>query len=187
MNIFIIEKCPIKAAQSQCDKHVVKMCTESAQMLCTAHRMLDGIETKRRSISGKRLVRYYVHPEYEDVLMKAVHFNHPCSVWTRETNNNYNWHFVHWKALCDEYTYRYGKVHKSWRDLSGILEAHPRNITIGYLKPRPFAISDAVPIDHSNPVETYRRFYETKQNNFAMLWQKGRPRPEWFNELNSTL
>ena len=35
MNIFAINENPIVAAQEQCDKHVVKMIVESAQMLST--------------------------------------------------------------------------------------------------------------------------------------------------------
>jgi len=35
MNIFYLDKDPVKAAQYSCDKHVVKMILESAQMLCT--------------------------------------------------------------------------------------------------------------------------------------------------------
>ena len=42
MNIFYLDTDPVLAAQMQCDKHVVKMILESAQMLCTAHRVLDG-------------------------------------------------------------------------------------------------------------------------------------------------
>ena len=53
MNIFVLDKNPIKAAQQHCDKHVVKMIVESGQMLSTAHRILDGKETRRPSISGK--------------------------------------------------------------------------------------------------------------------------------------
>ena len=34
MNIFVIDKDPVVAAQNLCDKHVVKMILESAQMLC---------------------------------------------------------------------------------------------------------------------------------------------------------
>ena len=44
MNIFYLDRDPVKAAQMSCDKHVVKMILESAQMLCTAKRVLDGIE-----------------------------------------------------------------------------------------------------------------------------------------------
>ena len=47
MNIFILDNDPVKAAQQQCDKHIPKMIVESAQMLSTAHRMLDGTLEKR--------------------------------------------------------------------------------------------------------------------------------------------
>ena len=53
---FILDINPTTAAQLQCDKHVVKMIVESAQMLSTAHRMLDGYTEKRPSKSGKRMI-----------------------------------------------------------------------------------------------------------------------------------
>ena len=57
MNIFILDKNPITAAQMLCDRHVPKMIVESGQMLSTAHRLLDGIPEKRRS----NLVRPFKH------------------------------------------------------------------------------------------------------------------------------
>jgi hypothetical protein len=42
MNIFILSQDPVTAAQMQCNKHIPKMIVESAQMLCTSHRRLDG-------------------------------------------------------------------------------------------------------------------------------------------------
>ena len=59
MNIFVLDRNPKTAAQLQCDKHVVKMIVESAQMLSTAHRMLDGYVEKRPSKSGKIVI--FVH------------------------------------------------------------------------------------------------------------------------------
>ena len=59
MNIFILNEDPVIAAQEQCDKHVVKMIVESAQMLSTVHRMLDGSIEQRPSKSGKRILKYY--------------------------------------------------------------------------------------------------------------------------------
>ena len=35
MNIFVLDKDPVISAQMMCDKHVVKMCTESLQMIST--------------------------------------------------------------------------------------------------------------------------------------------------------
>lgn len=84
MNIFILSDDPQEAAQMQCDKHVVKMVLESAQILST--------------INGGPY--------------KPTHANHPCTVWARETCGNYMWLVGHALALCAEYSHRYGKRHK---------------------------------------------------------------------------
>lgn len=73
------------------------------------------------------MVKYYVHtdPYLEENLYKAVHHYHPCTVWTCETNSNYNWHYKHFVALCDEYTYRYGKVHATDTKMRTLLKRPP--------------------------------------------------------------
>lgn len=184
MNIFILDKDPVKAAQLQCDKHVVKMILESAQMLSTAHRILDGTITKIKSKSGKRMVNNWILPdERENILYKAVHTKHPCTIWTMESNNNYNWHYVHFVALHDEFMYRYGKTHKSFADLGEILKSPPRNIPVGPLTPFKLAMGVAPQcIDHNDPVGSYRAFYQTKQERFSMDWTK-RDVPEWFQKV----
>lgn len=181
MNIFILDKDPVKAAQLQCDKHVVKMVLESAQMLSTAHRMLDGHVEKRPSVSGKRMVNYWAHPdaEHENTLYKAVHFKHPCTEWTMRSNNNYNWHYTHFLALCDEYEYRYGKPHSSGNKLKEILKTPPRNIPVHYLTPFALAMQhEPQCIFPGEPVKSYRAYYNTKQYLFKMKWSK-REVPEW--------
>ena len=77
MNVFILSKDPIEAAQQQCDKHVPKMVVESGQMLSTAHRMLDGELTRRPSKSGKTMVRYWQLEKNDHLLYAAVHTGHP--------------------------------------------------------------------------------------------------------------
>ena len=42
MNIFYLHKDPIQNVKWHVDKHVVKMATEYAQLLSTAHRVIDG-------------------------------------------------------------------------------------------------------------------------------------------------
>ena len=59
MNIFYLDPRPDTAAEMHCDKHVVKMIVESAQMLSTVHRMLDGKMERRLSKSGKVRVQYW--------------------------------------------------------------------------------------------------------------------------------
>ena len=183
MNIFCLDKCPIKAAQMQCNAHVVKMVTESAQMLSTAHRLLDGTETLRKSKSGKRLVKYWsLDGEIENILMKAVHTGHPCTVWTMTSKENYDWHWEHYKALSDEYTYRYGKNHGAFYNnkIGYILKMTPANIQSKGLTPFALAMgSNPECIDESDPVASYRKFYKTKQSRFDMKW-KNRDVPEWF-------
>ena len=91
MNIFILDSDPIKSAQLQCDKHVVKMIVESGQMLSTAHRILDGTQCIRPSKSGKTKQKYWEHrnSNSEAVLYRAVHVGHPCTVWTMASMQNY--------------------------------------------------------------------------------------------------
>jgi len=91
MNIFYLDHNPVKAAQMQCDRHVVKMILETAQLLSTAHSELDGIQ----------------------VAYRATHKNHPSTVWVRSSAAAYEWAFKHMMALGDEYTKRYGKIHKT--------------------------------------------------------------------------
>ena len=72
MNIFYIDKDPIKAAQMACDKHVVKMILETAQLLCTAHRVIDGVDLQMNSLLE------------ETTMYRATHINHPSTKWVRE-------------------------------------------------------------------------------------------------------
>ena len=181
MNIFALSTDPIEAAQMQCNAHVVKMIVESAQMLSTAHRMLDGRLTKAPSKSGKTMVKAWVLPDdREDVLYKAVHMNHPCTVWTTKSDMNYNWHYAHFVALCDEYTYRYGKVHATDTLLREKLAIMPKNIKYGDMTQFALAMKSNPECMHPNdPVRSYREFYQTKQGRFKMAWTK-REVPEWF-------
>jgi hypothetical protein len=192
MNIFIIDENPVVAAQSQCDKHVVKMIVESAQMLSTVHRMVDGIMERRPSKSGSMLQYFKLDDDREDILYKACHFNHPSTVWTRESCCNYSWHYEHFVALCDEYTYRYGKVHATDTKLRDILKSLPKKINrVGgrthfklAMGSNPECVvnglmgTNAVATAH-DAVESYRNFYKTKQARFNMVWTK-RKQPEWF-------
>jgi len=182
MNIFILDNDPVIAAQEQCDKHVVKMIVESAQMLSTVHRMLDGVMERRPSKSGAMLQYWKLNDQRENILYKACHFNHPSTVWTRESKANYQWHYKHFIALCDEYTYRYGKVHSTDTKLRIALQQIPTNIPEKHMTPFKLAMGSNPECILEDAVESYRRFYETKQKRFTMVWTK-RPVPKWFNAL----
>lgn len=181
MNLFILDNDPVIAAQSQCDVHVNKMIVESGQMLSTVHRMLDGTMERRLSKSGKVRVQYWKLPdEREDILYKACHFNHPCTIWTRENCCNYTWHYKHFIALCNEYTYRTGKSHMTYEKLGSILQKKPNNIPHDTeMTPFKLAMKSNPECMLESAVDSYRAFYQTKQSRFKMKWTK-REKPEWF-------
>jgi len=91
MNIFYVHKDPIIAATMLIDKHVVKMIVESAQMLSTAHRMIDGTQYTGKTKTGRNIKRWR-HPNsnMDNVLYKACHTGHPSTLWVME--NAYNYH-----------------------------------------------------------------------------------------------
>ena len=129
MNIFHLDNDPVKAAQMMCDKHVVKMIVEYAQLMSTAHRVLDGELYLDKTKNGRNIKRWRVDgAAREELLYKASHVNHPSNIWTRKSSDNYRWLYKHFRALCKEYTRRYGKVHMTEEKLKGQLWFSPRNI-----------------------------------------------------------
>ena len=159
MNIFVLDRDVDVAAQWHVDRHVVKMPLETAQMLCTAHRELDG-------------------DEYADKvgLYKKAYINHPCSIWARETSKNYYWLLRHFLALGDEYSFRYDKEHKSVDSLYILLSQLPQNIPLNAMTP----VAQAMPDEYKDedPVKAYRN-YCIAEKTYAK-WEKGREKPEWW-------
>ena len=160
MNIFYFYDCPVKSAQAQPDKMLVKMSLETAQMLCTAHRELDGDDW-----ADKR------------ELYKTAYKNHPCTIWARECSANYRWLYKHFLALGDEYSYRYNKVHASVKKLQRPLFLQPDNIKYS-AKITP--VAQAMPDQYKNnePIKAYRD-YCINEKHYAK-WEKGRSKPKWW-------
>jgi len=183
MNRFRIEETPEDCARSHCDKHSNKMIVEEAQMLSTAHRLLDGTVEMRPSKSGKRIVKYHKLPDLRELtLYRPVHAGHPCTKWAMETSANYMWAFDLFRALCKEYTYRYGKVHMSETKLIHALSQLPHNIPKGPLTDMPLAMgSNPECINPDDVIGSYRHYYATKKERFNMVWTN-RDEPTWWSE-----
>lgn len=161
MNIFYLHSDPVKAAEMQINKHVVKMVLESAQLLCTCHRIVDGIHYIDSS-SGRKLQKWrHPNPKLDEELYKSQHFNHPCSLWLRESANNYEWLYAHFIALGQEYKKRYGKEHASITKLAEILKEKPKNLEYtGFTNPRQAMPEQYVKL---NPIDGYRSYYENEK------------------------
>jgi len=184
MNIFYLDKDPIKAAQMSCDKHVVKMILESAQLLSTCHRVLDGTEYYDKTKNGRKIKRWK-HPNsnMEAVLYKAGWIKHPSTVWLFESAYNYFWLYQHFMALNDEYKKRYNhtKDHVAVQKLGDLLKHPPKNAKINKIGTQP---TPAMPDECKVPgdsVQSYRRYYIMKKRRFA-TWKAPAKTPEWYIE-----
>ena len=182
MNIFFLNRDPETAAKEHVDKHVVKMIVEYAQLLSTAHRMLDGIEYTDYSKNNRKIKRYRLeNPNKEKVIYKACHYNHPSAVWVRENRLHYQWLYRLFKKLGHEYTHRYGKVHSTNLLLNQLLEDSPTNIPVIDWKDPPPAMKHypdcIVPGDS---LQSYKNYYIVAKAYFAK-WSK-RETPQWVTE-----
>ena len=152
MNIFVLDEDPSVAAQMACDKHVIKMILETAQMLCTvAHHL--GVSAP------------YV----------ATHKRHPCNLWVGASKENWDWLVEHGIALCAEYTKRYGRVHKSQQVIEYCSQL---DLNFPQQDRTPFA--QAMPPQYKDPcaVMAYRAYYHGEKARFA-TW-KTQP-PKWWH------
>lgn len=89
MNIFYFSHNINLNAKLLDDKRLVKMVLETTQLLSNAL-FLNGQV-----------------PAY-----KPTHLKHPCSIWAARSSKNWIWLKEYGLALANEYTKRYGKIHK---------------------------------------------------------------------------
>jgi len=156
MNIFYLSSCPVDAASFHCDKHVVKMILEYAQLLSTAHHVLDGDEA----------------PEG---IYKKTHVNHPSAVWARQSSSNYAWLYDLFVECLDEYERRYIREHATSR-LKDTLLRLPKNIPLGGFTPPPQCMPDEYKCDDA--VQAYRNYYNGDKASFA-VWNYSAT-PTWY-------
>ena len=154
MNIFVLDLDPKLCARYHCDKHVIKMILESAQLLSSTNRYCG-------------LAEGYA----------STHINHPCAKWARESLENYIWLSDLAFYLNQEYMFRYNKNnnHKSFDVICSL--SFPNLPDIGITK-RPQCMPEQY--KHNDPVVAYRNYYIQEKYKFC-TW-KNTQVPEWFLE-----
>jgi hypothetical protein len=181
MNIFYLHPEPKPCAQMHNDKHVVKMIIEYAQLMSTAHRLLDGTPYVDKTANGRSIQRWRLEEPNEQIMMKASHINHPSAVWTRASKQNYLWLNRMWHHLCKEYTYRYGKTHAVEKRMAEVLYVWPNNIPdLPFNEPTP-AMPDIYKVK-GDSLKSYHNYYISGKQHLAK-W-KNRDVPLWFNSQN---
>ena len=192
MNIFAVNKDPEIAANQLIDKHIVKMPTETCQMLHTNILYMQFVKSRGKEPQLKDLKAF--HKTTGSELMKPAMLNHPSTIWARQSIANFHWLYQHGIALCEEYTYRYDKRHGSHdRIITGMRERDNINHSFPHsgLTPVTIAMDDSFRIDldtysERNPnwtgwdfvIASYRHYYLEGKWHIAE-WRKDK-RPDWF-------
>lgn len=178
MNIFRVDNDPVLAAQALVDRHVVKMIVESAQLLSTAHRVLDGTPMKFKNDKGKIVEKLVLADGREEVFYKTTHRNHPSAIWCRTSVCNYTWLADHFYALLMEYEYRYERRHKCF-DMYFLLQSPPLNLKEWNETPIAQCMPDEYKISN-DPLTNYRQYYIIGKKHLHK-WKKRQP-PEWMEK-----
>ena len=182
MNVFIFDSDHKKRAEMHCQQHLPKLILEQVQLMSAAHRMIDGKVVEGVSPNGRKRKEYKLSdPKMNEVVYAASHTGHPCTLYTKETVDNYIWIWEHTKALADEYTYRTGKVHKSWIDLGQVLSNPPRGLTATGLTEPPQCMPEQYK-EAGDAVQGYRNYFNAEKQilqNRPADWGC-RPVPYWF-------
>lgn len=137
-----------------CDSHVVKICLEAAQILCSVYWM-NGSEAP----------------------YKLSHKNHPVCVFTRTSSENFNWVCRHALALCKEYTARYGRTHKSEKVIDWCVK-NTSALKFDKTEQTPFALAMPDIYKTKCPVESYRSYFKAEK---VHLHKWKRNKPSWIN------
>lgn len=145
MNIFYLHHLPIIAAKMHCDKHVVKMCLETAQILAAVH---------------------HIHGN-DNVTYKLTHQNHPCVKWAAQSPTHYKWLQRLGEELCNEYRFRYDRDHKCEQYIKGELSDPPIALAAApffWCEP-PKCMPNECKRD--SVVESYQEYYRQAKRAFA--------------------
>ena len=146
MNIFVVSPDTWECAQALDDLRLNKMIIETAQLLSTAMRA--------RGYTGNDIY-------------KSTHLNHPCSVWTRETEANYKWLLLYMSDLVEERQVRTGKGHKSY-SIFNTLCGGPKLMPQGELTP----FANCSTYKNTGIFDAYKLTLKDK-------WAKDKRPPKW--------
>lgn len=165
MNLFLLDASPVMCAAYHCDKHVVKMVLETAQILCSAHWLCD-----------------------EDIgpgWYRPTHLHHPIVQWAAHEALAYDFTYVMFKALAAEYEYRYGREHLSWTKFGDILNVRPhyipeRESVVNWFPlcmPPQYWPTGKQNVSLATAVKAYRAYYRGEKQR--MFQWTGRGIPRW--------
>lgn len=180
MNIFVLDTTIDESVKQYSDAHVIKMPLETTQIISTNLRIqipitFPNIEWTEEALKPMLPWTKAGNP------YKSTHPNHPCTIWGRETKENFDYTVRLGIALCREYKHRFGKVHACYEELIRIQKGGFGKFFPSYAL-TPFAQAMPDECKHPDAITAYRNYYIHKVNNTthtpSKTWTK-RHRPRW--------
>lgn len=182
MNIFVLDTDLDKCAQYHIDAHSGKMQLEAAQMLCTNHWVDKYLGYVPRNLTSEEwaVLKEAKTNEVRDFPYLPTMYNHPCTVWARESQQNYEWLFCYSHALNQEHIYRGGADHKSFAE---VISKLPDMENLPDLGLTTFAQAMPEALKSEDAVASYRMFYMKDKAAISKgaNW-KVRGKPYWWDE-----
>lgn len=185
MNIFVLHEDPKIAAQMHCDKHIPKMIVEHAQMLAAAYYHTIGVSRKKQFPENQEKINDLFRgwprkrEDGSEWHYSVSHVNHPCTVWTRASIENFNWLVECTDELCEEFKRRWNGEPSIKKIINWIRQNPPKLPSLGLT---PFAQAMPDCYKGSNAVESYRKYYAYKTTYMKIIWKKLDNSPNWWNE-----
>jgi len=166
VNIFAVNDDPRLAARDLPDKLVVKMPTESIQLLTPWAFNAHGV--------------YIQKPDGTTYGIKG-YAHHPCMRWLYDSPANVIWLLEHAIEMSDEYTRRYGKQHGvnyALVQIQQLCETFYSDLSADDHT----AFVQAMPIDFKNesdPVQAYRNYINGYKGYAEWRYSE---KPDWWDE-----
>jgi Pyrimidine dimer DNA glycosylase len=174
MNLFILSLNFKECAEYMFDKHVSKIILEAVQMLCTTMHVIDP----ENPIFHLDNVKIY----------KIAHKNHPVTIWMRTSLDNYMWTINLIEAMHDEWKFRYNhpasKMHKSYVLAQYLKLYAPESSKFPQSGITPFALAMPEECKLEDPIESYRKYYQTPEKRRIASWKNRNPPYWWVQNIN---
>jgi hypothetical protein len=187
MNIFVLDENPVIAARMHCDKHVPKMIIEHTQMLASAYYSTIGISRKKeiadRQLEVSKLFKGWPRKKDDgsDWPYSITHVNHPCTIWTRASKENFDWLIDCTYELCIEFEKRWSNREHSVKRIIEWMKLNPPNLQSTGQTPFALALPDCYKSESAT--DSYKKYYAYKTHYMKVVWRKpSSPRPEWFTD-----
>ena len=179
MNIFAVNNDPRLAARDLPDKLVVKMPTESLQLLTPWAFNAHGVKIEK---PGQKEL-FDSDKNYYGIKGFA---HHPCAKWLYESPANVGWLLCHALEMNLEYSRRYGKVHGTTQGLDQIaylLYWHEPDLSWSahtpfvQAMPEEFKIPGDAVTAYRNYINGYKGYAEWRYSEKPNWWDEAKHEP----------